>query len=143
MEFKFKDKSEFLSKLEELLKKGLTPKQMSLVMPHPDHDIEHLVEHYWKPSKLKFFTLAGGLTGCLSGYALTSWTSYDWQLVTGGKPFASIPAYTVIAFELTILLGALASFAGLLLMGRLPRFSKMLTPDNYGNEYVIILNEDK
>lgn len=143
MELRFKDKAQFMEKLEELLKEGYTKNQLHLVMPHPDHDIEHLVEHYWKPSKLKYFTLAGGLTGCITGYAFTNWTAIDWPLVTGGKPFFSWPAYTVIAFELTILLGALVSFAGLLLLGRLPRFSKMLNPDNYGNEFVIIVNEDK
>jgi hypothetical protein len=143
MEYRFKNKQEFMEKLEEFLKKGYTKNQLSFVIPNPDHDIEHLVEHYWKPSKLKFFTLAGGLTGCLTGFVFTTWTALDWKLVTGGKPFFSIPAYTVIAFELTILLGALASFAGLLILGRLPRFSKMLNPDDYGNEFVIILNEDK
>jgi len=140
---RFKDKSHFMKKLEELLEEGHTKKDMRIVIPHPDHDVEHLVEHYWKPSKLKYFTLAGGLTGCLTGYIFTSWTAIDWELVTGGKPFFSWPAYTVIAFELTILLGALFSLAGLLVMGRLPRFSKMFNPESYGNEFVIILNEDK
>jgi hypothetical protein len=35
----------------------------------------------------------------------------------GGKPFASIPAYTVIAFELTILLGGLLTLLGLIVHG--------------------------
>ena len=38
----------------------------------------------------------------------------------GGKPFAAIPTYTVIAFELTILFGGLATLLGLLIVGRLP-----------------------
>lgn len=142
MEFRFDSKPEFMDKLEDLLKSGLNPKDMKMVIPQPDHDIEHLVEEYSPPSKLKYFTLIGGLTGCISGFALAGWTSFDWELVTGGKPFMSWPAYTVIAFELTILLGALSSVAGLLLLGKLPRFSKMLNPENYGNEYVIIIDEE-
>ena len=119
------------------------PDDMKIVMPNPDHDIEHLIEHYKAPSKLKYFTLTGAITGCLTGFALAGWTSLDWELVTGGKPFLSWPAYTIIAFELTILLGALCSFAGLLILGKLPRFSKMLNPENYGNEFVIIIEDEE
>jgi hypothetical protein len=38
----------------------------------------------------------------------------------GGKPFSSIPPYTIIAFELTILFGGLMTLIGLLVFGRLP-----------------------
>jgi hypothetical protein len=41
--------------------------------------------------------------------------SYDWPLVVGGKPVGSIPPYVVIAFELTILLGALSTVAAVAL----------------------------
>ena len=44
----------------------------------------------------------------------------DWQIVIGGKPFSSIPPYTVIAFELTILFGGLMTLLGLLVVGKLP-----------------------
>jgi molybdopterin-containing oxidoreductase family membrane subunit len=37
--------------------------------------------------------------------------SYDWPTLVGGKTIASIPPYVVIAFELTILLGALITVA--------------------------------
>lgn len=142
MEFRFTNREQFMEKLENILESGMSPDNMKIVMPNPDHEIEHLVERYKSPSKLKYFTLVGGLTGCLTGYAFTAWTAIDWQLVTGGKPFFSWPAYTVIAFELTILFGALASFAGLLILGKLPRFSKMLNPENYANEYVIIIEDE-
>jgi hypothetical protein len=38
-------------------------------------------------------------------------------MVVGGKPFASVPAYTVIAFELTILIGGILTVLGLLVHG--------------------------
>ncbi|HWP37450.1 MAG TPA: quinol:electron acceptor oxidoreductase subunit ActD, partial [Gemmatimonadales bacterium] len=44
----------------------------------------------------------------------TLWMSYDYPIVVGGKPLGSIPPYVVIAFELTILLGALATIVGLI-----------------------------
>ena len=60
-------------------------------------------------SPVRLFTLIGGLTGCTAGFAMTIWMSYDWPVLVGGKAIASIPPYVVIAFELTILLGALST----------------------------------
>jgi hypothetical protein len=71
---------------------------------------------------VRVFTLIGGLTGVVTGYALTLWMANDWQIMLGGKPFSSIPPYTIIAFELTILFGGLMTLLGLLTIGRLPSF---------------------
>ena len=73
-----------------------------------------------KPSRVRVFTLVGGLLGVVTGYAMTIWMANDWPVMIGGKPFAAIPTYTVIGFELTILFGGLATLLGLLLVGRLP-----------------------
>jgi hypothetical protein len=73
-----------------------------------------------KPSRVRWFTLIGGLTGVVTGYAMTIWMANDWKIMLGGKPFASIPPYTIIAFELTILFGGLMTLLGLLVVGRLP-----------------------
>jgi hypothetical protein len=98
--------------------------------PAPNHELEEALNHRVSPVRL--FTLIGGLTGCAAGFAMTIWMSYDWPVLVGGKPIASIPPYVVIGFELTILLGALSTVTavGLLsvLMGKRgiaydPRFS--------------------
>ena len=44
-----------------------------------------------KPSRVRTWTLVGGLVGAVTGYALTIWMANDWQMVLGGKPFSSIP----------------------------------------------------
>jgi hypothetical protein len=74
-----------------------------------------------RPSRVRLFTLIGGLTGVVTGYAMTIWMANDWKIMLGGKPFSSIPPYTIIAFELTILFGGLMTLLGLLVFGRLPR----------------------
>lgn len=73
-----------------------------------------------RPSRVRYFTLIGGLLGVVCGFALPIWTAYDWPLMIGGKPFAAIPTYVIIGFELTILFGGLATLLGLLVVGRLP-----------------------
>lgn len=79
--------------------------------PVPNFEILQAVGH--KVSPVRLWTLIGGLTGFASGYAMTMWMSYDYPIVVGGKPLGSIPPYIVIMFELTILLGALFTIAGL------------------------------
>jgi len=66
-----------------------------------------------KPSRVRLLTLIGGLVGVCTGYAMTIWMANDWPLMIGGKPFSSIPPYTIIAFELTILFGGVLTVLGL------------------------------
>ena len=75
-----------------------------------------------KPSRVRLFTLIGGLTGVVTGYAMTIWMANDWPIMVGGKPFSSIPPYTIIGFELTILFGGLMTALGLFLVGRIPSY---------------------
>lgn len=80
----------------------------------PNHEIEEAIGH--PVSSVRLFTLIGALTGCAAGYAMTTWMSYDWPMLVGGKPIASIPPYVVIMFELTILIGALSTVAGVIIL---------------------------
>jgi hypothetical protein len=72
------------------------------------------------PSPVRRYALIGGITGCISGFALTVWSSYYYPLVAGGKPLASIPAYVVIAFEMTILFAGISALIGMLIHNRMP-----------------------
>jgi hypothetical protein len=105
--------------LEELRAKGYH--DLEVYTPAPIHEIEDVMERGRPVSRVRLFTLIGGLTGTASGFILTIWSAMQWGLVTGGKPVASIPPFVVIAFELTILFGGLSTVLGMLLLGRLPR----------------------
>ncbi|HXH83938.1 MAG TPA: DUF3341 domain-containing protein [Candidatus Tectomicrobia bacterium] len=116
--------------LEELKAKGYH--DLTVYTPVPVHEIEDVVERGRPVSRVRLFTLLGGLTGAASGFFLTIWTSLQWGLVTGGKYLqfgrdggivgASLPPFFVIAFELMILFGGIATVIGLVTLGRLPRF---------------------
>ena len=88
---------------------------LEVFSPVPSHEIEEAIGR--GPSRVRLWTLIGGLAGVTSGYAFTIWTAYEWPMVIGGKPLASIPAYTIIAFELTILFGGVLTVLGLLFHG--------------------------
>ena len=105
--------------LEALRAKGYH--DIEVYTPAPIHEIEDVMERDRPVSPVRLFTLIGGLTGTVSGFVLTIWSALQWGLVTGGKPVVSIPPFVVIAFELTILFGGLATALGLFLLGGLPR----------------------
>lgn len=92
--------------------------KMEIYSPAAFHELLYVIQD--RPSRVRIYTLVGGLLGVITGYAMTIWMANDWQLMVGGKPFSSIPTYTVIAFELTILFGGLATLLGLLVVGKLP-----------------------
>ena len=95
---------------------------LEVFSPVPSHEIDHAIDE--KPSRVRIFTLIGGLVGVVTGYAMTIWMANDWQMMLGGKPFSSIPPYTIIAFELTILFGGLMTVLGLFVKGGLPTFGR-------------------
>lgn len=88
-----------------------------------------------RPTVLPWIVLAAGATGTFVGLVLqwfTNATFLSFQFpplikVTGyafmvsGKPYFSLPAFIPVIFELTILLAALTSVFGMLLLNGLPR----------------------
>jgi len=104
--------------------------------PTPDHAIDHALDVQVSP--VRAFILVGGLLGCVAGFALPIYTVLDWPLITGGKALISIPAFVVIAFELTILLGAIGGLVAFLALARLPSLGRSpvndprFTNDRYG-----------
>lgn len=113
----FADPEPLRRALRALRQEGFT--DLTVYSPVPEHEIWEALEPGTSPVRL--WTLAGGLLGCATGFALTIGTALDLPLRTSAKPIVSIPPFVIIAFELTILLGALGAVAGFLFNARLPR----------------------
>ena len=109
----------------ELRAAGL--KKITAYMPYPEAQIEEALGYDQSP--VRVWALAGGLCGAAGGFALTSFTSMDWPLVTGGKPILSIPAYVIISFEMMVLFGVLSTVIGLFINSRLPYVKPMVVYD--------------
>lgn len=92
--------------------------EITAFAPYPEHSIEKALGYGNSPVRL--FTLVGGLTGAATGFAFPLFASMDWPLVVGGKPILSMPAYVIIAFEMTILFGALFTVIGVFWNMRVP-----------------------
>lgn len=92
---------------------------LTVYSPTPRHELEEALQ--LPESAVRIFTLMGAFTGSAAGAALAIWASLDWPLIVGGKGIVSLPAFSIIIFEVTVLIGALSTVAGLFLTGGLPR----------------------
>ncbi|HKZ06490.1 MAG TPA: DUF3341 domain-containing protein [Methylomirabilota bacterium] len=116
-----------LQAIRDLRAKGYG--DLTVYTPVPVEEIEEEIEHIRPHSKVRLFTVIGGVTGAATGFFLTIWSSLKWDLITGGKASVSIPPFVIIGFELTILFGGLATVLAVLLLGRLPKLRPSPTYD--------------
>ena len=93
---------------------------LGVAAPLPRHEIEEAL-FKGRPSPVRWWTLLGGASGACLGFTIASLTGTDWPMaVVGGKPIVSVPPYVVITFECMVLLGGLATLAGMFFHCRLP-----------------------
>ncbi len=125
---------ETLAGIRALQQEGV--KHFEVVSPVPHHEIMHLLHR--KPSPVRAFTLGGGLIGLAIGWGITIGPLSNFHLHVGGKPLLSIPAFGVVAYICTILFGALATVAGMIINARLPNvdmetaYDPRLSSDHFG-----------
>jgi len=89
-------------------------RKLTVYYSHPNHELEEACGHHTSPVRL--FTLIGGLTGTTAAFSMQIWMNRNWPLLVGGKPAVAIPAFVVIGFELTVLVGSLSTLLGVFLL---------------------------
>ena len=86
--------------------------------PYPIHDMNEVMGI--RRSRLPWVTLILGASGLFFSLFLQFYTVvFDWPMNVGGKPANSTLAFLPTSFELTILIGGLATVAALLVRARL------------------------
>lgn len=95
--------------------------ELTVYTPTPRHELEHALDA--PPSRVRVFTLIGGLCGATFGYWIAVWASTYWPLVVGGKPVASWVPYTIFGFEVMVLVGSLSTVFALFALARVPRLT--------------------
>ncbi len=112
----FGDETQCAEAIEEL--RAARVGDFNTFSPFPSHKIEHAIGR--KKSPVRWMVLVGGISGILTGLAITIGTTYEWRLNVGGKPLLSWPPFIVICFELMVLLGGISGFLGVLMMSGIP-----------------------
>ena len=121
--------------IQSLRDKGV--EDFELFTPLPNHELEDEMYKGKVRSPVRMFTLLGGLTGCFGAFLFTSWMSIDYPIRTSAKSLVSIPAFVIIAFECTILLGAIFTLASMGHFSRVPSpFSKPGHKPEFSNDKI-------
>jgi hypothetical protein len=94
---------------------------LTVYSPTPRHELEHAMDA--PPSRVRVFTLIGGLCGATFGYWIAVYASKYWPIVVGNKPIASWVPYTIFGFEVMVLIGSLATVFALFALSRVPRLT--------------------
>ncbi len=88
--------------------------------PIPSHVIADALE--LPKSMVGWFTLAGGITGFMTGFLFAAFTATRWSLIVSGKPVMAWVPFVIVGFEFTILFAVFGNVMGLISQARLPRF---------------------
>ncbi len=100
---------------------------VTVYSPTIRHELDDAIDN---PSKVvRRFTLVGGLLGVSFGYWVAIWTGDYWPMVTGGKAIASWIPYTIIGFEVMVLVGCLSTVAGMFINAGIPRLTSTVGYD--------------
>jgi Ni/Fe-hydrogenase subunit HybB-like protein len=92
----------------------------------------------YKRSPVRFWTLAGALSGAVGGYALAIYAATLNNLIVGGKPPVAWIPYAIVSFEGTILLGSIFNFIGMIVHTKLyrsktvRRYDRRFSNDKFG-----------
>jgi hypothetical protein len=112
----FADETQCAHAIEEL--RAVPVGDFRTFSPIPSHKIEHAIGKSKSP--VRWIVLVGGISGVLTGLAVTIGTTYEWRLNAGGKPLLSWPPFIIICFELMVLLGGIFGFTGVLGLAGIP-----------------------
>ncbi|RPF79691.1 MAG: DUF3341 domain-containing protein [Rhodothermaceae bacterium TMED105] len=119
----FANPGELYHAAQKVNKEGF--KEYDTFSPFPIHGMDKAMS--LKKSKLGWIVIVHALMGLTGAFAMMYFMSViDYPINISGKPFANIPAWVPIMFELTILLSAFGTVFGMLFLNGLPRLNHPL-----------------
>jgi len=112
--------------------------------PYPVHGLDEAMGI--RRTKLPLVTLLVGLVGLTFAITFQFYTTVlDWPLNVGGKPDNSTLAFIPICFELTVLLGGLATVAALFVRARLypGKREQLVAPGVTNDTFALVLKKSE
>jgi len=112
--------------------------------PYPIHGLDQAMGI--RRTRLPLVTLLVGLAGLTFAITFQFYTTVlDWPMNVGGKPDSSTLAFIPICFELTVLLGGLATVAALFVRARLypGKREQLAAPGVTNDVFALVLKKDE
>jgi len=117
----FDDEEVVISAVRALRSKGVRIHEV--FTPFPVHGLEEALGY--KRTRLPIAAFFFGLLGTCLALLMQFWMlGYDWPMIIGGKPHASLPPFIPVTFELTVLLSALGMVACFLIVSDMKPYGK-------------------
>src|SRR3990170_2290070 len=104
--------------VESLVKAGFAEAQITSLtsVPYPDGVLVKTDGRTW----FRWFALAGGIVGAISGFLLAAGTAWVYPVQTGDKPIITFYPTGIVTFELAMLFAIIGTMVGMFLEMRLP-----------------------
>lgn len=112
----FQYEDDFIAAAKKLKESGFD--RICLMSPIPIPEVQKVTGLGKSP--VRRFSLIGAIIGGLSGFALATASALVFILPTGGRAIIAVPPFLVIAYEMTILFGVLATLLGFHIVSGLP-----------------------
>jgi hypothetical protein len=94
-------------------------RELDAFTPFPLEGLGDLLE--FQDQRVLWLGLIGGCLGFAIALGMQLFTNFDYPIEVGGRPLYALSAFAVVAFELTVLFGALLPAFGMLALNGLPR----------------------
>ena len=132
----FAYEEDFLAAAKTLRSSGFD--DISLLSPLPLEEAQEAVGLHKSP--VRRYSLAGAIIGGISGFAMAVATALVFVLPTGGRAIIALPPYLVITYEMTILIGVLATLLGFHVVSGLPAWhDKPYLPEANVDKFVVVV----
>jgi hypothetical protein len=122
----YSDPDQVINAAKFIIKSGLRIHEV--YTPFPIHGMEGVLGY--KKSRLPVVAFLFGATGTILALLMQVWMlGIDWPMIIGGKPYAPIPAFIPVTFELTVLLSALGMVGTFMVISDLKPYKKIRLMD--------------
>lgn len=117
----FDDEDLLVNAVRTLRTKGV--KIHEVFTPFPVHGLDEVMGY--KRTRLPIAAFMFGITGTSLALLMQFWMlGFDWPMIIGGKPHASLPPFIPVTFEFTVLLSALGMVATFLIVSDMKPYGK-------------------
>jgi len=118
----FSDVDSAAKAAEALVRAGFTEAQIDSLtsVPYTDGVLVKRKRSSW----FRWISLAGGLAGAVSGFALAAGTAWVYPVQTGDKPIIALYPTAIVTFEVTMVSAIIGTMVGMFLEMGLPSLRK-------------------
>ncbi len=130
----FKDIDTAGRAVESLVKAGFAESEITSLtsIAYPDGVLVKTDGRTW----FRWFALAGGIAGAVTGFFLAAGTAWVYPVQTGDKPIITFYPTGIVTFELAMLFAIIGTIAGMFLEMRLPPRGKRPYDQSISEGYI-------